>query len=254
MMWIKRIALSAAIGLLALSPLRAGSITADYGALGGTNFEQVSFVYNNNPYTFNTAQDQGTRTDDMPAGPGVDTLVPHAFIAYCVETDQNLYIGASNFHATVEPLLGSSTQLGGAPSSGPVFFDATRTLMMERLWGGFASQAVDQNTAAAFQLAVWEVAFDNDETLVGSGSLLHAQPADLANPNSPASIAEGWLAQVRDPGVVLPVQPLLLLTDPSTQDLITPFISGVPNTPEPASIALLAMGSLGLAIFARRKR
>ena len=216
------LALGTALAALAnFSPALGGTITANYGALGGTNFEYISMIYSGNSYSFPAAKAFGVRTDDAPAGPGVDTLIGHNFVAYCVETDQNLQINASNFHADVVPLFGTTTQLSGAPGSGPVFFDATRTVMMERLWGGFEGAVVDQHTAAAFQLAVWEVAFDLDQTLVGGASLLHAPAADLANALSAASIAEGWLAQVRNLNVLLDTPPLLLMTDPSVQDLIT---------------------------------
>ena len=231
---------------------QGGSITANYGALGGTNFEHVSMIYSGNAYSFPTAKAFGTRTDDAPAGPGVDTLVGHNFAAYCVEIDQNLYINAANFHASVVPLLGAMTQLSGAPGSGPVFFDATRTVMMERLWGGFESAVVDQHTAVAFQLAVWEVAFDVDQTLVGGASMLHVPAVDLGNALSAASIAEGWLAQVRNLNVALETPSLLLMTDPSVQDLIT--LAPAPNIPEPSSVVLAAIGALGLGLFAQRRR
>jgi hypothetical protein len=247
------LALSAALAALATaSSSQAGSITANYGALGGTNFEHASLIYSGIPYSFPTAMAIGTRTDDTPAGPGVDMLVEHNFVAYCVETDQNLYINASNFHADVVPLLGATTQLSGAPGSGPVFFDATRTAMMERLWGGFESAVVDQHTAAAFQLAVWEVAFDIDQTLVGGASLLYAPAVDLGDALSTASIAEGWLAQVRDVNVVLATSPLLLMTDPTVQDLIT--VAPAPSIPEPSSVVLAIIGAVGLGLLVRRRR
>lgn len=247
------LALSAALAALATAvSSQAGTITANYGALGGTNFEHVSLIYSGNAYSFPTAMAIGTRTDDAPAGPGVDTLVDHNFIAYCVETDQNLHINASNFHADVMPLLGATTQLSGAPGSGPVFFDATRTAMMERLWGGFEDAVVDQHTAAAFQLAVWEVAFDVDQTLVGGASLLHAPGVDLGNALSAASIAEGWLAQVRDLNIAIATSPLLLMTDPTVQDLIT--LAPPPNIPEPSSVVLAILGAAGAALFVRRRR
>jgi len=238
--------------MMPVSAVKAGTITASYSALGGTNFEHVSMIYAGNSYSFATSKDFGTRSDDGPAGPGVDTLVTHHFVAYCVEIDQNLYIGQSNFHADVLPLLGSTTQLGGAPGSGPVVFDATRTLMMERLWGGFELMAVDKHTAAAFQLAVWEIAFDDDQTLANNGSLLHAPAVDLGDALSAASIAEGWLSQVRDLNIMLDTPSLLLLTDPFVQDLIA--VAPAPNIPEPSSLVLALLGAPALAAFIRRRR
>ena len=85
------LALCAALGALATAnSSQAGTITAHYGALGGTNFEHVSMIYSGNSYSFPTAKAFGTRTDDAPAGAGVDTLIGHNFVAYCVETGQDL--------------------------------------------------------------------------------------------------------------------------------------------------------------------
>lgn len=254
----KFVALLAAFCVLSCGLAQAGSISATYGLLGGIpGLESANFVYAGNNITELADEYLGTRVDSP--GPGIDMQVPTNFDAFCVEFGQDILVpnggpAPVNVHADVVPLLGSVTSPGGAPNGGPVVvFDATKTLLIGRLWGNFQPGLTGHHDAAAFQLALWELAFDTDQTLIGPG-LLHASPVDLANPLSVEFLAESWLAQVRDLNQAMNTQPLLLITDtPLRQDLITPI--GDPFiTPEPSSLALAAMGALGLAGYARRRR
>ena len=129
---------------------------------------------------------------DQPPGFGVDTLVPVDFTAYCVEIgDEILDPGVHD----VCNLLGSTTNPGGI--SGPVFFDAVRTKALQRLWGGFQSMVVDNVSSGAFQLAIWELTFDTDMTLVDpSGTTPFYVAAGQFQPGI-TDVAEGWLAAVR---------------------------------------------------------
>jgi hypothetical protein len=229
----------------------AGTLTANFSLLGG-NINQVSFIWNGNNVQFASGQEVPTRTD-LPAGPGVDTLVPQNFHAFCVEINQPVYVGgASNTYANVISLAGATTQTLGDPSDNPVTFDPTRVLMLERLWGGFESTVTTPLLADAFQLAVWELAFDTDHTL--TTGILRASAADLATLNSVANTAQGWLAQVANLNVSLPLQSLLLLTDPNVQDLITASPDS-PHVPEPSTLALagIALGSVAVGRWRSRR-
>lgn len=245
-----RFVLLATLALVAPRAACAGTLTANFSLLGG-NISQVTFLWNGNSGQYSSGQENAVRTD-LPAGPGVDSHVPQNFHAYCVELNQPVYVGgASNTYADVVSLAGATTNFVGDPDDQAVTFDATRTLMLERLWGGFESSVTTPLLADAFQLAVWELAFDTDHSL--TTGFLRAPAADLATVNSVAWIAQNWLAQVADLNVVLARQSLLLLTDPSRQDLITPTPSS-PNVPEPTTFALAAAALvMGAAARWRRK-
>ncbi len=226
---------SAAAYFLAVAPVGAGTISANYLPLMGGDLH----------FTTNLPGHVGAKTSrggimfgfrsDLPAGFGVDNTVPSFFLASCVEVGEAIDLPANNTHLNVANLLGSTTTLGGI--SGPVFFDTARTSWAEKLWGTFATQATNATTARAFQLALWEIAFDDDLTLDGPGTPFFV---DLAQYQPGITdLAESWLAAIRaDDGVdQLARTRLLLMSATGLQDLVTPI-------PEPATLVMLLSGVL----------
>ena len=234
--------LSAVAGLAALS----GTALATTGTVNsGFSFENVfltpgvTFTLNAVPLTEPTASFNGDRIN---GNPGTDTTVPDLYRAYCIE------IGVDLFNPTVPhnayPLLGGTTTNGGL--TGPITFDAVRTDRLQRLWGTFEAGVNDVGSAAAFQLAIWELAFDNDQTLVGPGFLF--VDAGQFQPGI-SDLAESYLAVIRGGGGVS-TNLILLATNnggengADSQDIIT--------TPAPGSAMIL--GLAGLAGLRRRRR
>ncbi|MBL8758205.1 MAG: hypothetical protein JNK35_07250 [Phycisphaerae bacterium] len=209
------------------------TITAGYSFSFPQGIATTSFFAG--PTVEEVARFNGQRLD-LPPGPGTDTRVPEFFTAFCVEVDT--FILNPSVHKVVT-LAGSTTDVGGGGGSPAVFFDALRTERVERLWGGFVSSVVDPNSSAAFQLALWELCYDTDATLVGPGA--YFVDAGQFQPGI-TDLAESWLAVVRS-GAVLPRPSLVLLTAPGTQDVIT--------IPGPGAVSLLSLA--GLAAFRRRR-
>ncbi|MBL8086635.1 MAG: PEP-CTERM sorting domain-containing protein [Chthonomonas sp.] len=210
----------------------AGTLSATYASSFGKN---VQFTLSSANKDQGTVQWNGTRTG------GTDTLVPATYNAYCVELGEFINTGVNTTHQNVTPLLGSSTVPGG------VVFNSGRTDAMERLWGSYFGLVNTAEKSAAFQLAVWEIAFDNDLSLTNASGNLVGRDRDASMSGiqlDPVSqIAQGWLMNVAT-GAATQRQKLLLLSGQGTQDLITPV-------PEPASIFAIAVGA---AMLARRRK
>ena len=209
----------------------AGDITATYNhAYGsGVNFNSTAFGVHNGQ---NTVQFQGVRTG------GTDTIVPNIFNAYCVELNETIG-GGSQTHPDVFYLLGSTTNNGG------VLFDATRTANLQKLWGNFFGLiGANSVLSSAFQLAQWEITFDDDMTLsdVPLGKTFWVDPGQFQA--GVTDVAESWLSDIRN-NVVTNQQQLAILSGQGIQDLVTPV-------PEPASMLVLGAGSI--LAFARRRR
>lgn len=231
---------AAAIGCIACAVSSAhalGSISANYSIVGGIG--NPNFTYAGNPYSPGGGVAYGVRTG------GTDTTVPANFLAVCVEVGEPLNVPANNTHPDVFPLLGSSTNGGGI--SGPVLFTAARTKALQKLWGSYFGAASGGGAPAyAFQLASWEIAFDNAldlTTLPGPGNMFVSGGQFQAGITD---VAETWLTAIRnDVNDAMPQTPLLLLTGQGVQDLVTPV-------PEPATLAAVALG-LGAVLRRRRK-
>lgn len=196
-------------------------------------------------YSLNLPGFTGARSDptsiivgdrlDSP-GPGVDATLPDPFFGFCIELGPAVVV-VDTYEVFATP--GSTTNTGGF--SGPVTLDAVKTRDLARLFGGFFTSIVDNNTSAAFQLAVWEIAFDTDRTLNDPTGLTPLYVAPGQFQMGVTDVAENWLSVVRS-ATVLPESTLSLLVNADNQDIIVPA----------PGAGALALAGLGLA--ARRRR
>ncbi len=167
--------------------------------------------------------------------------------AYCAELNQNIYI-PGDYQYNVEVLNGSGTQstVGSLPG---VTFDFGRTLRLEKLWGG-SFTPTDKLSAAAFQLAQWNILFDdNSDNSVTTGTFY----ASNLTGGDVTAAANTILGQVDSQTSLATV---FLLSSQSSQDQIwgTTNPGGPPpgTTPEPFTMSL-GLASAGLFIRRRLK-
>ncbi len=233
---------------LSLVLAAAGSARAfDFGADWTYLYwpEAVTFETNYAGWSGPQAQVTSLFKGDRRTGPdgGTTTLLPagpYSVLSYCVEIGQAIHQSYER-HDKVTNLLGSVTNTGGV--TGPITFTAAKTDALERLWGSFFSSVTDKTHSAAFQLAVWELTFDSDQTLTNVNGKLYKPGSYTAG--SIYAIAEAYLTDVRT-GKANKRQALVLLSDKDVQDQIT-------AVPEPASLVIAGLGAAAL-LGARRVR
>lgn len=175
-----------------------------------------------------TVQFAWDRTD--VAGPGVDSTLDDKFTTYCIDLAQNVTANTNFTFNVMTPV-----QYGFTP---------TQTNLLSWLWADMLPEVNTKDESAAFQLAVWEIVYDTNG-LMSSGSF------KANSPDSPKTIAQGWLNSITSPGYVVsnPMPTLRILQSDTAQDQLTVFY---PAIPAPGA-GVLALAGCGMLAARRRK-
>lgn len=160
------------------------------------------------------------------------------FLTYCLEPDETLGISGTKIYAgtLVDDLAASSDY-------------AARASSIARMYSThFANSLTSTTRSAAFQVALWELAFDSVVNLAGNAFQLVGSTA-VRDQAAYYLNSANWVP-VGDAGVILRV---------GNQDLVVnlPSPSGAPvpaPVPEPVGLTLFGLGLAALGVVQRRRR
>lgn len=238
-----------AVGLfLFTATARADSISA---TVIGVTTRDFKFVLNgdhvDSPYT-------GALTWQRNSG---STAFGNTFQTFCIDLMQYVTFNPPNspsYPFTLTPLQNApwdnvqhNTSMGLAKAK-----------LLSELWNTYHSQVVNDDTSAAFQIAVWEIVFEdsnNAHNLLNGGFT-----ADYGTSSVPGYVkignmwvptyvktAQTWLTSLTG---TAPLDPhLVALTSDTAQDQFT-----FTNVPAPPGVFLAGIGGLGLMIGGWRRR
>lgn len=212
-----RTVVAAVLGLSAAG-VQAEIITAKYTSSLG---QSVNVTRGGNTSNVSTVKFNWQRTDSP--GVGIDSSIAPLFNTYCVELTQTISGNTPHTFTVLDPIAAG--------------FSPRQRTLFSRLWASFFPGVDTATESAALQLAIWEVVYDSNESVL-SGTFKANSPAPTV------ALAESYLSAVTAPHYNGPRTSLRVLVSPTVQNQLTAI-------PAPgASSALLAAALL----LVRRRR
>jgi hypothetical protein len=215
--------------LLAFSSVALASAFALSSPARADNVTFTGFAHGSKTVNFSLSSPNGVKSGSVNAG-GFSTVLNGgpSFVSYCVDLYQTINFGSPYSDYT-------------APGTSHLFTNDRAYADLGRLYATVGSGVDTSVEEAAFQIAVWEIAYEDSSNPYALGTGAARFSGGSASPAA-LSLASSWLTGLGGgPGYDIRV-----IESRSHQDVIFAPV------PEPSSVALLLAGLVATGGFARR--
>lgn len=184
---------------------------------------------------------------ELVNGVGLET---GKFISFCIEITQTVSVGAT--YSNMELIQLKDAPKPGTPGLSPM--DAGGADAIAKLWTNFLGDALagsDPTNIAAFQLAIWKLAYDEGSDLILSNTTGRLRVDNVGSPV--VTQAQAWLSALLSKPSTSATNYLFALTmgDSNFQDQVVgtiPALGGPPPNTVPEATSLLIWGLLTGAV------
>jgi len=245
----RTVSFGAIVGVMLMCSALTHAVDVDVKFTGNTLYEQVVVSHSyvgDSPFragVYNIMIDTGV--------PGED---PTRYESFCIDLKQDV---SGEYHPYGVAFVDQAPLDGGSAWT-PM--GTSKANDVRELWHEHIAEVSDSTTAAAFQVALWEIIYENTTAAPDVDAYNVASGDFLLIGNSPQAVidqANAWLGTVKDGNAVLDDKiDLRALTHYSSetnwQDYLYDINPGG-EVPEPVTMASVLLAVCGLGTYIRRR-
>lgn len=211
-------------------PLIAAAVAALSSPVWADTVDFFGYAHDSQSVHYELASPNQVKSGDADAGGFLTSLNGSpTFTSYCIDLYQTI--------AFTDPAYSGYTQ-----NNAHVFTNAAAYGNLGRLFAKYFSSVDTSQEEAAFQIAVWEIAYENSGAAYNLGTGAAMFSGGTAASSGALTLAQNWLDDLGSTAVAPSIY-----ESSDHQDIVFSPI------PEPSTVSLMFAGMLGIGAIARRR-